>query len=882
VLGVLWSAAGVAQTLEFQSSISQQTHLAGVNHAAWSPDGAHLYAVAEEDDTLIQFLPAADGSLAFGQVLRDGVDGVEGLEGATAVALSPTGNHVYVASAIDDAVAVFSRDGSSGELTFVETLRDGIGGVDGLDGAAFLAVSPDGAHVYVASDDDDAVAVFARNAGSGALSFVQAFRRPADLGSPVAVAISPDGASVYAIGATTSSLVVLDRDGTSGMLSFVEVFEAYLFGTQDPNEIIGMFNPTAVVVSADGAQVYIASPFDDTVLRFDRNGTTGALTYVEILEDGVGGVSGLDGAAYLAISPDGANVYVAARTDDALTTLNRNGTTGALSFADTDDAGGEGLDFVETVVVSPDGSLVHGVSSRDRSLVAFTRDGGSGALSFSAVRDEPAGDVVGLSQIRSLSIDPGGTHIYTAGAEDDAIGVFNLDPSTYSLRFIEAQQNGVDGVRGLTDVNDVLVSPDRRHVYAVSQVEGVVASFNVIGAQGQLQFGRTTSAPGIAGAAALVMSADGRHLYVAGRSADSIVVFHRDLETGHLVRIETQTNGENGISGMNNPDALALSPDGTLLLVAPAFSSNLVAFSRDPQSGRLLHEPVSIAKGFGSAARRILFSPDGLHIFVITESPQRVLVFSIDFSSGALVLTGIQDLEGIGTGVTISEDGSTVTVTDADTSTVQTFARDPGTGLLSLADTIAQGEAGASGLSDPASILDVQDGLSHVVVADRDGSLAVLTTAPAPVPGPVDIELVKIRSDSFPGLLPGETRFVIDVSNKRTDSSAAVQLVDSLPAGAFSGRWAVIFAGGSSLSGNEAGDGDLNLSFQLFPNDPSSVRNFVTLTYTIDSSPNHNYLNTATATAEGDINQADNQASAYSQPNPIHRDGFEPLDPSLL
>jgi len=40
--------------------------------------------------------------------------------------------------------------------------KDGVGGVDGMDTANGIAVSPDGGHIYVGSYGDDAVAVFAR------------------------------------------------------------------------------------------------------------------------------------------------------------------------------------------------------------------------------------------------------------------------------------------------------------------------------------------------------------------------------------------------------------------------------------------------------------------------------------------------------------------------------------------------------------------------------------------------------------------------------------------------------------------------------------------------------------------------------------------------
>ncbi len=51
------------------------------------------------------------------------------------VTVSPGGQSVYVAGYGDDAVAVFSRDADTGRLTFLEAIKDGQNGVDGMDGA---------------------------------------------------------------------------------------------------------------------------------------------------------------------------------------------------------------------------------------------------------------------------------------------------------------------------------------------------------------------------------------------------------------------------------------------------------------------------------------------------------------------------------------------------------------------------------------------------------------------------------------------------------------------------------------------------------------------------------------------------------------------------
>src|SRR5213593_314924 len=90
---------------------------------------------------------AADG-LAFLQILRNGTGGVDGLKGARGIAVSADGTSLYATGNEDAAVAVFRRDPASGELAFIGRERNDVDGVQGLDRAYGVAVSPDGGRVY--------------------------------------------------------------------------------------------------------------------------------------------------------------------------------------------------------------------------------------------------------------------------------------------------------------------------------------------------------------------------------------------------------------------------------------------------------------------------------------------------------------------------------------------------------------------------------------------------------------------------------------------------------------------------------------------------------------------------------------------------------------
>ena len=77
----------------------------------------------------------------------------------------------------DDSVVVFSRNSSTGALTFVERKRDGVDSVDGLNAVHRVTISPDGSHVYAVPILDKAVTVFSRNSSTGALTFVEVIKR---------------------------------------------------------------------------------------------------------------------------------------------------------------------------------------------------------------------------------------------------------------------------------------------------------------------------------------------------------------------------------------------------------------------------------------------------------------------------------------------------------------------------------------------------------------------------------------------------------------------------------------------------------------------------------------------------------------------------------
>ncbi|MEM1414202.1 MAG: beta-propeller fold lactonase family protein [Myxococcota bacterium] len=164
-----------------------------------SSDGAFLYLAVDDGVAVIdteRLLAVATRSSARVQVVRDGSGGVTGLRGAQRILVSPDDAHVYVVSETDARVAHFAR-GADGLLTFVESVPNGLGGegeIGAVGGALFgsryeIAMTPDGRFLLVSADlffadlrrnaagSRDGLAVFRRNADTGALTLARTFRR---------------------------------------------------------------------------------------------------------------------------------------------------------------------------------------------------------------------------------------------------------------------------------------------------------------------------------------------------------------------------------------------------------------------------------------------------------------------------------------------------------------------------------------------------------------------------------------------------------------------------------------------------------------------------------------------------------------------------------
>ena len=402
-----------------------------------------------------------------------------GLDGADGVTVSPDGKNIYVTSGTSKAVVVFARDRQTGALTQLAgtdaCVSDDGGDIHGgvcadgvaLDGAYGVAVSPDGKNVYVPSSISNAVAVFARDRRTGALTQLAdtdacisetgtdgACTDGVALDGADGVAVSPDGKNVYVPSSISNAVAVFARDRRTGALTQLAGTDACISETGTDGACtdgVALDFAARVAVSPDGKNVYVTSSISNAVAVFARDRRTGALTQLAgtdacISETGTDGACtdgvALDFAAGVTVSPDGKNVYVASADSHAVAVFARDRKTGALTqlpgtdacVSDVDTSGacadGIALNGPSAVTVSPDGKNVYvysqnavAVFARDRKTGALTQLPGTDACVSDVDTSGACADGIAIRGATALTVSPDGKNFYTASA-DSTVAVF--------------------------------------------------------------------------------------------------------------------------------------------------------------------------------------------------------------------------------------------------------------------------------------------------------------------------------------------------------------------------------------------------------------------------------------------------------------------------
>lgn len=319
-----------------------------------------------------------------------------------------------------------------------------------------------------------------------------------------AVAVSPTGRNLYVLGGldNRTRLAVFGRDPQTGRLwrpaGPARCFRAWYVHAGDCGSAPGLNNSFAIAVSPDARDVAIGA-YAAAQLALLRRESSGALHYGSCLGEPVGTfrcgvIRGLDGVEDVAFSPDGRNLYIAARQDNpGLLVLGRNRATGAVQQlrGESGCLQRDGRKQPETppcavvpaawyaprlVRVTADGRTVVTNSRTNRDgdgIFVFRRNAATGALTplacYLVVAKPPCEPYPATRGVADLVIARDSRTVIVANG-DSTLSVLSLDGATGRLtrRHCLSTAGGADCTRARVPSYATLVlTPDGRRLFAL-------------------------------------------------------------------------------------------------------------------------------------------------------------------------------------------------------------------------------------------------------------------------------------------------------------------------------------------------------------------------------------------------------------------------------
>ncbi|HEY1450072.1 MAG TPA: beta-propeller fold lactonase family protein [Solirubrobacteraceae bacterium] len=525
----------------------------------------HIAAAASILAVLLSALPAsaiaADGfgplSGEHGCLVAPGAKGAgtgacgagKGLHGARAVAVSPDGANVYVAGGVAGdsvaqsygAVAILKRDPTTGAIEEVGCLSSD--GTDGRDGA------------------------------SGACT-----AEPSLLGAS-GVAVSPDGSTVYVSSSSSASVVAFSRDPATGALTRLGCFQ----GMPRPGAPCGaanlMSSASSPVVSADGSSLYVAAPLAGAVSTLDAS-------------DNLHTAAGVVPAA-AAPSPSASATTTA-------TTPPASAPTPNLSAIFTTSLGGDELLNSCIAVNGLDGPCAVGTATRG---------------------------------LYDLALSPDGKQLYGAATGSHAIDVFAPAAggglTETSCLKLEAPHGLCTSGEQLNEPIALASSPDGKNVYAADKTSS--------SGGGQLDVLTRNATTGALSASGCIQFAPKPEPEEEAEGEEE----SPEEESGKKADAAASGSGCPSAAGLDSIDVVAVNGDGSSVY---AIGSGAAAiFSRNATTGALSETSCAVAEdprctslpaieGVTDAA----VSPDGRQVYVVASTSDAVMVFGI----GAAVTSG--------------------------------------------------------------------------------------------------------------------------------------------------------------------------------------------------------------------------------------------------
>jgi 6-phosphogluconolactonase len=287
-------------------------------------------------------------------------------------------------------------------------------------------------------------------------------------------------------------------------------------------------------------------------------------------------------AAHLWIAPNHKTLYtVNWEINGGVSAYHIDSKTGALTFLNKTSSHGA---QPNQVVIDPSGRIAVTVNYTNGSLAAYKLEP-DGKLGEAFYVDQHTGKPLSPKQPgpkqHGIQFSKDDKVMFITDLGLDRVYSYHFDAAAPSIAPFDPPYVSTHAGAGPRRIQ---MSPDGRFLYVDHETDSEVSVFTIDG--GKLTELQTLgTVPDEAKAhnttAEIIISHDGRHLYVANRGHDSVAIFSIDRKTGML------THTENVPSGGRTPRNIRIDPTGAWLFAANENGGNVTEFKVDKSSGHL-------------------------------------------------------------------------------------------------------------------------------------------------------------------------------------------------------------------------------------------------------------------------------------------------------
>ena len=296
--------------------------------------------------------------------------------------------------------------------------------------------------------------------------------------------------------------------------------------------------------------------------------------------------------SFLAISPDGKNVYSAGETDNngSVHAFAFDKKTGVLNPLNMQSANGNYPCYVE---IDKTGKwlMAGNYGAGNLSIYPVETNGNLGKAT-QVIQHEGKSINPGNQEsphVHSVNIAPNNVDVFVPDLGIDKIMTYSLDAKTGKLT---AGNLAFTKVKAGSGPRHFVFHPNGKFAYCIQEISGEVVAFDYRkGALTEIQTISTKPADlkGDLNCADIHISPDGKFLYGSNRVNDSLVIYEVDAKTGKLTYVAHQS-----VLG-KKPRNFMIDPTGSFVLVANQDSDNIVIFKRDAVKGTLTPTGTEIA-----------------------------------------------------------------------------------------------------------------------------------------------------------------------------------------------------------------------------------------------------------------------------------------------